>query len=303
MNWLEVSLLVDGEAAEAVADVLARFTPAGVVIESTRVVSGLEDEGRPAGPFSVRGYLPADASIEGTRRRLEEALWHLRQILPLPEPEFKRVTDEDWAEKWKEHYQPMRIGRRIVIVPAWLSPPLEPDDVAIRLDPGMAFGTGTHPTTQLCLEAIGERLRPGDSVLDLGCGSGILSIAAAKLDSAPVLALDVDAEAVRVARENVAANGVSGKVRVEQGSLADILRSTFPARAWDLVVANILAPVIIRLLDDGLAQTVLPSGTLIVSGILDVQALAVEDSLTRAGLPRIERRQMGDWVALAAGRE
>jgi len=308
MNWLEVCLIVEGEVAEAVADVLARYAPdGGVVIESTAIQTrpddpgGKEewpDEGRPVGPFAVRCYLPADERLEETRRRLDDALWHLGQILPLPAAQFRPVADADWSETWKANYQPIRLGRRLVIVPAWLDPPLNREEVAVRLEPGMAFGTGTHPTTHLCLELLEEVLQPGQSVIDLGCGSGILAIAAARLGAGSVLAVDIDPEAVRTARLNAAANGLARNVHVEQGSLADILASNFELSSAGLVFANILARVIVQFAEHGLARLLAPGGNLIVSGILADQVGEVEDSFRAQGVIIVERRQIEDWVAL-----
>jgi len=308
MNWLEVCLIVEGEVAEAVADVLARYAPdGGVVIESTAIQTrpddpgGKEewpDEGRPVGPFAVRCYLPADERLEETRRRLDDALWHLGQILPLPAAQFRPVADADWSETWKANYQPIRLGRRLVIVPAWLDPPLNREEVAVRLEPGMAFGTGTHPTTHLCLELLEEVLQPGQSVIDLGCGSGILAIAAARLGAGSVLAVDIDPEAVRTARLNAAANGLARNVHVEQGSLADILASNFELSSAGLVFANILARVIVQFAEHGLARLLAPGGNLIVSGILADQVGEVEDSFRAQGIIIVERRQIEDWVAL-----
>ena len=308
MNWLEVCLIVEGEVAEAVADVLARYAPdGGVVIESTAIQTrpddpgGKEewpDEGRPVGPFAVRCYLPADERLEETRRRLDDALWHLGQILPLPAAQFRPVADADWSETWKANYQPIRLGRRLVIVPAWLDPPLNREEVAVRLEPGMAFGTGTHPTTHLCLALLEEVLQPGQSVIDLGCGSGILAIAAARLGAGSVLAVDIDPEAVRTARLNAAANGLARNVHVEQGSLADILASNFELSSAGLVFANILARVIVQFAEHGLARLLAPGGNLIVSGILADQVGEVEDSFRAQGIIIVERRQIEDWVAL-----
>lgn len=332
MSWLEVSLTVSGELAEAVADVLARFAPYGVAVESTTFRPFDEDVETTgsvvsAGPVIVRAYLPQDDQLEDKRSRLTDALWHLRQLaahsgLSIPEPEFHTVAEADWAEKWKEHYRPIRVGRRLIVVPAWLNPELAPDDVPLRLDPGMAFGTGTHPTTQLCLAAIEDYLRPGDSVLDLGTGSGILAIAAAKLQTfhgasvqtlhgasvqtlhatslpGPILALDIDPEAVRVASENVEANGVAASVQVRLGSLSNALEFG----NWELAIANILSSVIIKLLSEGLAQTVAPGGALILSGVLEAQAGEVESAVREAGMEVKERRQMGEWVGIVAGRK
>jgi len=325
VHWLEVSLTVSPEAAEAVADVLSRFAPEGVAIEATRIeTTPADDEGHAAGPVTVRAYLPvaaplqgADAALEATRAKLEEALWHLGQILPLPAPHYKPVAQTDWSEAWKANFKPLRAGKRLMIVPAWLDPPLGPDDIPIRLDPGMAFGTGTHPTTRLCLAAIERHLRPTTAtpqgnyaMIDLGTGSGILAIAAAKLQTRPgaslpgsILALDTDAEAVRVARENAEANGVADRIRVEQGSLTEFLAGQFGAlQPAGLVVANILARVIVELLRHGLARTVAPAGLLVLSGILDTQAFEVNAALKAEGMTLLAQEHIEDWVAIIARR-
>jgi ribosomal protein L11 methyltransferase len=305
MNWLEVSLVVNGEAAEAVADVLARFAPEGVAIEATQIESTPDDEGHAVGPVRVRAYLSADDELDAMRGQLEEALWHLGQLLPLPEPRYQPIANADWSESWKANFQPIRAGRRLMIIPAWLyesfanGSQAAPSDIPIVMDPGMAFGTGTHPTTQLCLGAIERHLTPGVEVLDLGTGSGILAIAAAKLGAGPIWALDIDAEAVRVARENVALNGVADRVRVQQGSVAEALQASYHA---PFVVANILARVINDLLAQGLAHAVTPGGLLVVSGILDSQAYEVRAGLQRHGLTLLAQEQIEDWVALIARR-
>jgi ribosomal protein L11 methyltransferase len=306
MHWLEVSLVVNGEAAEAVAEVLTRFAPEGVALEATRLESSPDsDQARPTGDVVVRAYLPVDGALDERRAELEQALWHLGQLLPLPAPAYRPIAEMNWAEAWKANFQPLRLGRRMMIVPAWLDPELEPGVVAIRLDPGMAFGTGTHPSTQLCLLAIERHLTPGAPVLDLGTGSGILAIAAARLGSGPVLALDVDPEAVRVANENVTANGVAGQVRVAAGSLAEVLSGEFGPewRGVPLVVANILARTIVDLLAGGLAETVAPGGLLVVSGVLEAQAYEVIAALKMAGLVLAAQEQIDDWVALIARRK
>lgn len=299
MNWLEVSLTVSAEAAEAVSEVLARFAPNGVAVEATRFLITPDDHGVPVGDVIVRAYLPVDSDLERNRARLEESLWHLGQILPLPAPTYTPITDQDWSEAWKQNFQPIRIGRRLIVVPAWLNAPLAPEDVPIRLDPGMAFGTGTHPTTQLCLSAIERHLQPRQSVIDLGTGSGILAIAAAKLGASRVLAYDIDTEAVRVARENVAANGVAGRVDVAHGSLAELLAD---GARTPFVVANILASVIVRLFEAGLADLVEPGGLIVLSGILDSQAYEVRAALHLHGLTLVAQEHIEDWVALIARR-
>ena len=302
MNWLEISLTVSGEAAEAVADILARYAPNGVVNEATQFEVTPDDKGHAVGPVVVRAYLPADKALAATRAQLEAALWHLGQILPLPEPRYTPIADEDWIAMSKASFKPVRAGKRLMIIPPWHNPPLQPDDIPILLDPGMAFGAGTHPTTQLCLAAIEKHLKPGTPVIDLGTGSGILAIAAAKLGSGPILAVDIDDDSVRVARENTAANGVAEKIRVEQGSLAAVLASQFGVASAPLVVANILARVIVELLGQGLAQIVAPGGLLVVSGILDGQAFEVNAALKAQGLTLLAQEHIEDWVAMIARR-
>jgi ribosomal protein L11 methyltransferase len=315
MNWLEVSLLVDGELAEAVADVLARFAPNGVVTESTGIqFPNDESEGLAVGPISVRAYLELNDQIEETRQKLEEALFYLGMIQPLPALAYKQIADQNWMEAWKQSYKPIPIGKRLMVVPAWMESP-EPARIPIRIDPGMAFGTGTHPTTQLCLELLEKVIMDhGEwrmenainhdpfSMIDVGCGSGILAIAALKLGAASALGVDIDIESVRNARENADKNGVGEEFALGQGSVTEVRAGQFGVARAPLVVANILAPVIIRLFEAGLAELVEPGGTLILSGILAEQAESVVLAAQAHGLARSETRQMGDWVALACRR-
>lgn len=301
-SWLEVSLVVDGEMAESVAEVLARFIPdGGVVIESTAVTANLDDsEGHAVGPLRVFGYLPVNDQLEETRQRLEESLWYLGRIRPLPEAQFKRIEQTNWAEAWKQHYQPIAIGRRLVIVPAWLESPA-PERIPIRIDPGMAFGTGTHPTTQLCLEIIeaaAETMPPEWDVIDVGCGTAILAIAALKLGARHALGVDIDADSIRASAENAAANEVSDGLELKLGSLEEIRCGEYSIRQAPLVLANILAPVLIRMLDGGLGDLLTPGGSLALSGILAEQAGDVGAAAERNGLALAARRQIGDWVAL-----
>jgi ribosomal protein L11 methyltransferase len=316
MNWLEVSLTVDGELAESVADVLARFAPNGVMAEQGVKFINDEDEGTATGPITVRAYLTVDDQLEETRQKLEESLYFLGMIQPLPAPSYKQIVDQNWMEEWKQHYKPILIGKRLLILPVWLDSPA-PERVAIKIDPGMAFGTGTHPTTQLCLELMEKYFddkpqtmdrqslsivhRPL-SVIDVGCGSGILSIAALKLGATHVLGVDIDAESVRNSRENADTNGIGAELILGRGSVTEIRAGNFGFKQAPLVVANILAPVIIRLFDAGLADLVEDNGAIILSGILQEQAQNVIDAAQVKGLRMNDKRQMGDWVALAMSR-
>lgn len=305
-NWLEVSLTVNGELAEAVADVLARFAPNGVVTEQGMKYVSNADRGTPAGPISVRAYLEVDEQIEETRQKLEQALYYLGMIQPVPPPVYKQIADQNWMEAWKQHYQPIPVGQRLIIVPVWLDSP-QPERIPIKIDPGMAFGTGTHPTTQLSLELIEkniETLKDSEifrvlNVIDVGCGSGILSIAALKLGAQTALGIDIDIESVRNARKNANKNSIGEEFIIGQGSVMDVLEGKFPFKRSPLVVANILAPIIIRLLDEGLADLMEPGGRVILSGILDEQEGKVLDVAQAEGLALNERKQMGDWVALS----
>jgi ribosomal protein L11 methyltransferase len=281
--------------------VLTRFAPGGVAIESTQIYADVEDEGHAVGPLRVCAYLPHDPALEQTRQKLEEALWYLGRIQPLPAAQFQWVRETDWAEAWKQHYHPIAIGKRLVIVPAWLESPY-PERVAVCMDPGMAFGTGTHPTTQLCLELLADNLQAGalPCMIDVGCGSGILAIAALKLGVERALGVDIDPPAVKVTGENAALNGVAERLEVGQGSVKEILAGNFAFRQAPLVVANILAPVILRLFEAGLSGLLTSGGTLILSGILTEQAGEVESAARHYGLTILSRRQEGDWVAIAA---
>jgi ribosomal protein L11 methyltransferase len=289
MEWLEVSVTADNEAAEAVAEVLSRYARHGVVIETG-------PEGWRAGPVIVRAYLVADDQLRVNKRHIEEALWHLGQIWPVPAPSFRSVAEADWAEAWKEQLKVLHVGQRIVIRPSWLDYTPKLKDIVIDLDPGMAFGTGLHPTTQLCLEAQEKLVGAGAEVLDLGTGSGILAIAAAKLGARLVTAVDNDPIAVKTARDNVAINGVQEIVSVLDGSLRNVSQS------YDLVMVNILAQVIVEMLQEGLATRVRPRGKAVTAGIIADYESEVVAALERKGLALTERQHRGDWICLIAER-
>lgn len=302
MNWLDIHVTVNAEVAEAVVETLSRYAPNAVAVEQRArdIETGPEwSAGGPLEPtVSVHAYLPIDAGIETKRLQVAEALWHLRQIVPFSEPTFSEIKPEDWENAWKEHYHVLRLGERFVIKPSWHEYDPQPGDVILELDPGMAFGTGLHPTTQMCLSAIERYLSAGASVLDLGTGSGILAIAAARLGARSVLGVDIDSVAVEAARDNVARNHVQSLVQVERGSL-----DALDALAFDFALVNILAKIIVQLCEDGLAQKIKPGGTVVFAGLIDSQESEVRESLARVGLSLIDRMQDKDWIGLVCRRE
>lgn len=296
--WVEVSLQCSGELAEAVAEVFARYCPEGVVLDNVTRYDAEKHEHIPTGVIRVAAYLPQDDELESKKRSLEEALWYMGRIVPLPAPEFVSIEDQDWMTVWKQNYQPLRVGQSWLILPAWLELPEGETRRLIRIDPAMAFGTGTHPSTQLCLLAIEEHIRAGEPVIDLGCGSGILSIAALKAGASLALAVDIDEQAAIATDANARINGVDEKMETAQGSLADILAAKYSLQQAPLVLANILAPVLIRLFDEGLASLVAPGGKLVLAGILEIQTEDVLSAARAHGLNLIAKYQQEDWVAL-----
>ena len=300
-QWIEVLLQVDGESAEAITEILQRYGHQGVVMEQIGIPPDRWDETEVPAPeqLRLRAYFPADDTADEKRLQLEQALAHMNMMYPMPQPQYAFVNEDDWAEAWKAHYKPLRLGKNILIRPQWIELKTNDKDIEIALDPGMAFGTGTHPTTQLCLEALEDVVQPGVQVLDLGCGSGILSIACAKLNAQHVLALDIDPIAVKATHENAIQNQVVNNITTQVGSLETIRTS---ARRFDLVVVNILAKVILQLCTDGLGDVVRPGGKAIFSGIIDEQVSEVEDALRNSGLVPTKQRQQGDWVMIEAKR-
>jgi ribosomal protein L11 methyltransferase len=300
LKWLEVSLTARGEIAEAIADVLARHAPEGLVLE--RVNRAPEDSIGP-GSIKLSAFLPADEHLAERRRLIQEGIWHLGRIMPIPEASYRWIEKDDWNEVWKSSYQPIPVGDRLLVQPSWIPKP-EEDRLIISIDPGMAFGTGVHPSTRLCLQALEKHIKSGDTIADLGCGSGILSIAAARLGAARVLAIDNDPSAVKIARENVVHNGVEEIVTVEQGSLPELLKACDRENQQPrILVANIYAAVLERMLEDGLADGVQAGGLVILAGIMIEQTEDVLKYTEKQGLRLQQVTTETDWQALLLKRK
>ena len=301
--WLEVSVEADLEAVEAVSEILGRMAPAGTSVEPAfeLVEEGLGARVDPTRPAIVRAYVPAadPAAAERRAAEAEEALGHLQAfgLRPIGALTTRVVHEADWAEAWKAHFPVLRVGRRLVIRPTWRRHRRRPDDVVVALDPGMAFGTGLHPTTRLCLagiESLSDRgLLAGARLLDVGCGSGILAIAGLKFGAREAIGVDTDPIAIAATEANAARNGVRRRITVREGSLptAD--------GPFDVVVANLIAGVLVPLaplLRDALRL----GGSLLASGIFADREAEVRRAFGDAGLAVAARSAEGEWVALEA---
>ena len=304
-SWLELAVETDLEAVETVSEILGRVASGGTTVEPAFVLTdeGLGARVDPARPATVRGYVPAgDASAaEAAAAEVAEALGHLQAfgIRPIGELHTRVVREADWADAWKAYFPVLRVGRRLVIRPTWRRHRRSSGDIVLALDPGMAFGTGLHPTTRLCLAAL-EPLADdgrlvGARVLDVGCGSGILAIAALKLGAAAALGLDTDPIAVEATTANARRNGLARRLRAIEGSLP------IGEPPFDVVLANLIAGVLVPLAPL-LRDAARVGGTVVASGIFVDREDEVAFAFTGAGLRIAARSAEGEWVALVARR-
>ncbi|HZO75442.1 MAG TPA: 50S ribosomal protein L11 methyltransferase [Ktedonobacteraceae bacterium] len=300
MHWLELTVKAHPEAVESVSELLSRYTTGGVAIEEPieLIDEGQEYRVRQGQPVTVHAYLPLDGQEEEARQRVAEGLWHLSSLGAqfVGELHTRTVNEEDWANAWKEYFHVTHIGQHIVIRPSWRSYEPEPDDIVLTLDPGMAFGTGLHPTTRMCLELLEQHIQPGMRVLDVGTGSGILALTAAKLGAAHVDAIDNSSVATESALTNAAMNDSQERISVVLGVLSEEEAARKQGQ-YDLVLANIIAHIIGSIAPQ-LAQVLAKEGMLIVSGIIEARRPDAEGPLLTAGLELIEQRQIDDWFAL-----
>ncbi|MEL3961749.1 50S ribosomal protein L11 methyltransferase [Lysinibacillus endophyticus] len=311
MTWTELSILTTNEAVEAISNILHEAGASGVVIEDStelgkeRVdqfgeIYALNPNDYPTSGVVVKAYLPASSFLAETVEEIKLAIANLSNFdINIGENNFTttEVNEEDWATAWKQYYHPVKISERFTIVPTWEDyTPVNTDELMIELDPGMAFGTGTHPTTVMCLQALEKVVKPDDVVVDVGTGSGVLAIAAAMLGAKKVHALDLDEVAVKSARENIELNKVQHIAEVFHGNLLETVSE--PA---DVVVANILAEIIMTFTDDAFS-IVKPGGLYVTSGIIGAKKEDVKSALINSGFVIEEVLMMEDWVAIIARR-
>ncbi len=295
--WIELAVEVDAEAVEPVSELFSRFGfNDGVAIDQpfTQEADGDNLAVDLSRPFTVRTFVAAGDIPAGALDEIRTALWHLGRMRQVGELTVTDRREDEWADAWKEHYRPQRVGKRIVVRPPWYEYEAVGDDVAVVLDPGMAFGTGLHPSTRLSVLGLEAEIRPGMRVIDVGCGSGVLTIPAALLGAASVDAVDIEPVAVRSTRENAARNGVLDRVRVAEGSVGP--DGPFTGE-YDLVLANIIARVLTELADP-LVASLAPGGTLVLAGIIEGKEAGVRAAFDAHGLEFLRRVQMEDWISL-----
>ena len=311
MDWMEAVVHTTTMGADLVSDVLMNAGAVGTAIEDRYdVTSSKKEDGmwdmidedvlrHMSEDVLVRAYFKNDASVQETLLLVREKLGELKRLdmgfdigsLTL---EHQNVQEQDWAENWKKYYKPFRAGEHLVIKPSWETYEEKEGDLVLELDPGMAFGTGTHETTFMCMEQLEKYVTPGCKAIDVGCGSGILALAAAKLGASDVLAIDLDELAVKVAAENTVKNGLSDRVRVVHGDLLEKADEMA-----DVIVANIIADMICFLCGPA-KKHLLPGGTFICSGIIREREDDVQQALAAAGYAVCNRLAKGSWVCLAA---
>ncbi len=299
MKWLELSIRTTPEYVEPLSELFRRYGEGGVVVEEEGDWDPDNEPGAPEPPTSVvvRTYLPLDATATHRRGMIDVGVRLVSLLRPMDGLQERVLDEAEWEAAWKSHFTLLRVGNCLVIKPTWLDYSPEAGEKVVELDPGMAFGTGHHPTTRMCLEELERHVVPGSRVLDLGTGSGILAIAAAKLGAASVFALDVDPAAIKAASANIRHNRVSRKVRLSLGTLPN--PNVTPA-SFDVVVANITARGITEVAGP-LAEALAPKGVAIASGIIRERQAEAETALQQVISVR-ERRYDGDWVTLVAER-
>lgn len=295
-EWLELSVEAPPEFVEPLSQIFLRYGNGGVAVEEDGGYS--PDEGEVAGQHraTIRTYVPMDSTAPERRSQIDIAVRLVASLAPISALTERVLKEEEWQTAWKRYFKPLHIGENLVVRPSWLEDVPEDGEVTIWLDPGMAFGTGHHPTTRMCLAQIEQLVTAGARVIDVGCGSGILSIAAARVGASEVMGLDLDPVAIEVARQNAVQNQVSETLSLHQGSLPS--PRVDPA-SFDLAVANISAKVVTEIAPD-LVAAVRPGGVVIASGVLAENQDSVRDALTAAGAVPSRSLTKDGWVLLVA---
>jgi len=306
MDWFEIRVITTGAACDAVSEALVSMGTAGVAIEDPEDIRreidspgslDYADEGfleSLGTDVTVKAYFPANINVGELIRDIGERLALIGNHLDTGAAriEYATLKEEDWANNWKKYYKPVRVSGRITVKPSWEEYEKAGDEIVIELDPGMAFGTGTHETTRLCLRMLEKYVKCGDRVIDVGCGTGILSIAAVRLGAGMVTAVDVDEAAVAVTRENCRLNGTDAKVHAFRGSIADVRTG-----GADVIVANIIAGVIIDIAGDVYSR-LKKGGLFICSGIIREKTPFVFEEYERKGFTCLESAESGEWAAM-----
>lgn len=309
MKWLEVSIIVTHDAEEAVADILSSAGAKGVVIDDPQLINHLRDhagwelcsipEQYDNGSVTISAYYADDGRLQGRLAAIESELDMVEERIGayrLGKIRFRAVSEEDWAEQWKQYFHTIRVGKSLVIKPSWEKYDAEPGEKVIEIDPGMAFGTGTHHTTCMCMERLEAIIEQDERVFDVGTGSGILSVAAVLLGAGEVRAVDIDPVAVRVATENVIKNGLQQKIDVKEGNLL----SGVEGRA-DIIIANILADVIIEMLPE-VPHKLTAGGRFLASGIISERIADVQQAAAEAGLQVEQVTERAGWAVIQMSR-
>ncbi len=306
MKWAEISIHTTNEAIEPISNILHEAGAGGVVIEdSFDLVKEREDhfgeiyeldpDDYPEEGVIIKAYFPVNSFLKETVEEIKQSINNLMLYdinVGKNTVTISEIDDEDWSTAWKKYYHPVKVSERFTIVPTWEEyTPAHKDELLIELDPGMAFGTGTHPTTVMCIRALEKTVNKGDTVIDVGTGSGVLSIASALLGAEKVLALDLDDVAVSAAKENVKLNRVEDRVAVKKNNLLDGIHEKA-----DVIVANILAEVIVRFIDDASAL-LKKDGYFIASGIILPKKEMLKEELLKAGFDIVNLLQIDDWLA------
>jgi ribosomal protein L11 methyltransferase len=298
-NWVKFNIILDEDIVDMVSTLLADVIPSGLIEE--RLFEDLfpHEIIRAKVPVSLSAYFLENDELHKIKAGITTVLQDLASDFPIPKPTFSPLLNQDWTTAWQKDYKPIPLGKKLVVVPSWLENP-HPDRLEIKMDPGLAFGSGTHPTTQLCLLLLERYLseNPVQTMIDIGCGSGILAIAAAKQGVSNILGVDIDRDTLQVARANAILNQINTSIDFLEGSVNEILKDEFVISSAPLVTANIIAPILMQLFGAGLDQVVDSGGSILLSGILGEQLPDLLNLLMDNDLTVVEQIREGEWFAL-----